>query len=1037
MSRRILLVICLVACMVIVSRAATPVSTSVYLQKPNDPEAVFFTPDKFDIQTDGKKDVSNELQKAINQVKREKNFGIVFIPEGTYAISKTIYIPAAVRLIGYGNKRPVIVLSKNSAGYQIADSTDKGKAGYMIWFTGGIVESGGRARDAGAGTFYSALSNVDLRIEKGNPAAVALRTHFAQHSFISHCDIWIGDGKAGLFDVGNEMEDVRFYGGDYGIYTTKTSPGWQMMMTDTYFEGQRKAAIMTQEGGLTIVRLQAKKVPVVIEIVSNYEDKIFMEDCQFEDVSGPALIISNENNYCNQISMRNIDCHNVPVLMSYRRSNTQTLGAGSLYKVKNYTHGAHIENMSADPETKTIADLQPLKAMPAMALKDIPSLPAMNTWVNIRELGAKGDGTSDDTKIFQDAIEKYPNIYLPQGWYVVSQTLTLKPTTCLIGLNPIATQIILLESTPAFSGFGSPKPLIEVPRGAATIINGIGINTGAYNYRAVGCKWMAGKNSLMNDVKFVGGHGTMQRPSTQSTSSNRQPAAIPQTTASNQQSSAPTQTPPANRQGGGIGGGGGRAISSPTSPAAAQGPDLAWDNQYWSLWVTNGGGGTFKDIWTASTYSANGIYVNNTSTEGRIYAMSIEHHVRNEARFKNVSNWKVYALQLEEESREGVFCQPVELEECSNMVFANLYMFRVIRLVTPYPYSVRTWNCKDIEFLNVHNFAQVKFTTDLPFYDINKDIDVRPWEFTRLYITGKEPRKVPLTFETGKVEKLATGFEFAEGITRDSKGNIYFCEQRMRRIYKWDVKTSALSEIADFPWEPLSLGFDTKDNLLVVFKYNPQPGYKINGVQESVPVLPDARGTDFSAWGNSGFATWIYSIDPSNPEETISLLPRVPMGSVKNIVKALYPSNRWRDHHDFNTVSVFVPEKCFVAPDGVTIIPECYDLARSSSVLEAFPGKPFYSADEYDTRMVRMDVSANGTLSNLKYFIEMAEFGSAVDSKGNIYVADGHIYVFDKEGKKIGKIEVPERPSSIQFGGTDGKTLFITARSSFYAVRVE
>ena len=184
MLKRILIVICIVACMVTVSKAANPASKSFYSQKPNDPEAVYFTPDKFNIQADGKKDISDELQKAINQVKTEKNFGIVFIPEGTYTISKTIYIHGAVRLIGYGNKRPIIVLSMNSPGYQTIDASDKGKAKYMFWFTGGIVSSGRPVRDAGAGTFYSALSNIDLKIEKGNPTAVALRTHFAQHSFI-------------------------------------------------------------------------------------------------------------------------------------------------------------------------------------------------------------------------------------------------------------------------------------------------------------------------------------------------------------------------------------------------------------------------------------------------------------------------------------------------------------------------------------------------------------------------------------------------------------------------------------------------------------------------------------------------------------------------------------------------------------------------------------------------------------------------------------------------------------------------------------
>ena len=50
-------------------------------------------------------DVSDALQAAINQVKKERNFGILFIPEGKYKISKTIYIPGAIRLIGYGEKQ--------------------------------------------------------------------------------------------------------------------------------------------------------------------------------------------------------------------------------------------------------------------------------------------------------------------------------------------------------------------------------------------------------------------------------------------------------------------------------------------------------------------------------------------------------------------------------------------------------------------------------------------------------------------------------------------------------------------------------------------------------------------------------------------------------------------------------------------------------------------------------------------------------------------------------------------------------------------
>lgn len=973
---------------------------SVYTEKPDDPAAFYFPV------SNGKADVSDALQAAINEVHKKSNLGIVFLPEGIYKISKTIYIPRAVRLIGYGEKRPLIVLAKNSPGFQEKVADDKGEAAYMFWFTNSRVEEGGQIHDAGAGTFYSALSNVNLKIEDGNQHAVALRTHFAQHSFISHVDVYIGKGKAGLFDVGNEMHNVRFFGGDYGIYTTKASPGWQMMMVDTYFEKQRKAAIFSQEGGLTVVRLQAKDVPTVIEVQENYLEKLIMEDCWFENVKEQAIIISNENNAANQISFRNIICKDVPVIATFRRSQTQTKGVGNLYHIENFRHGLHMDYLNAKPEMRIVAELEPLKQLPALQKSDIPALPPMKHWVNIKDLGAKGDGETDDTHIFLDAIEKYEHIYIPQGRYIISESLVLKPNTNLIGLHPIATQLMLKESTPAFSGFGAPKALLKTPTEGRNIVNGIGLNTGGYNYRAVGCKWMAGKDSYMNDVKFVGGHGTINPP---------RPASGEQADYRSRNS----------------------RISSPSDPVTTPGKDQAWDNQYWSLWITNGGGGVFKDIWTASTYSTNGLYVSNTSTPGRIYAMSLEHHVRNEARFKNVSNWKIYAFQLEEESRESQFCQPLELENCSNMMFANTYMFQVIRVNTPYPYSIRTWNCKNIEFLNVHNYAQTKYTTTVPLYDINKDIEVRPWEINRLYISGDEAISNPLTYTVGKVERLVTGFEFAEGIISDSKGNIYFCEQRLRRIYKWSVTDNALSLVADFPWEPLSLGCDSEDNLLVIFRYTPQPGYLIDGKQESVSVLPDAGGTSFSGWGNAGFSVKAYAIDPEKPEESLTLLPLRKMGTVTPVYKALYPGNRWRDFHDFNSVVAYRPEMCFVAPDNKTIIPQQYDLARASSVLEAFPGKPFYTSDEYDKRIVKLDVDPEGSLSNMKYFVEMGEFGSTVDAEGNLYIADGQVYIYNKEGQQTGEIEVPERPLTLRFGGKDNQTLFITSYKSLYQVKIK
>ena len=69
-------------------------------------------------------------------------------------------------------------------------------------------------------------------------------------------------------------------------------------------------------------------------------------------------------------------------------------------------------------------------------------------------------------KFFEKAVSLHKNIYVPQGWYRLTRTLKLSPGTKLIGLHPFGTQFLLKESEPAFSGFGVPVPLVDLPKAA-------------------------------------------------------------------------------------------------------------------------------------------------------------------------------------------------------------------------------------------------------------------------------------------------------------------------------------------------------------------------------------------------------------------------------------------------------------------------------------------------------------------------------------------------------------------------------------------
>lgn len=977
---------------------------SIYPLKPNDSEAFYFTPENYPIKADGKMDVSDALQAAINQVKKEKNFGILFIPEGKYKISKTIYIPTAIRLIGYGKNRPEFILAKNSPGFQEEVADDKGKAKYMFWFTGAVVKEGEKPRDAGASTFYSAMSNINLRIEDGNPHAVALRTHFAQHSFISYVAVYIGKGKAGLFDVGNELENVAFYGGDYGIYTTKASPGWPMMMVDTYFEGQRKAAVYSKEVGFAIVNMHVKNTPVAFEMAENLADRLHVENSLWENISEAGVRVSVEGNTFSQLNLVNVDCRNVPVLVDYAQSGKKVAGKAKMYRVKEFTYGLVYQDLNDASSFREICEIEPVAKLPVTLGKDLPVLPAMETWVNIRDLGAKGDGKTDDTEVFEKAVSLHKNIYVPQGWYRLTRTLKLSPGTKLIGLHPFGTQFLLKESEPAFSGFGMPVPLVESSEGGDDVLNGIGINTGAYNYRAVGCKWMAGERSYLNDVKFVGGHGTLRKP-------------------------APNVSGQSSYRRGE------RRISSPSSPVMETGKDMAWDNQYWSLWITNNGGGTIKDVWTASTYAASGLYISETKTPGRIYAMSLEHHVRTEARFHNVANWKIYAFQFEEEGREGPDCYMAEMSNCQNIEMVNVWMYRVIRAFMPKRIGFRIWDCKNITFRNMHNYTQILPVIEFPIYDMNKKLPVYSWDFARLTVSGSEKSLRPSCTVMDKPVKLATGFELASGATTDSKGNIYFCENRLKKIYKWSADTEQITLIADYPWKPFTLATDTQDNLLVIFRYDPQPGYLVNGKQETVVRLPDDNPM-YSGWGNSGWSAWGYSFNPDNVDATMKPMPRVVTAGMKNIQKVIHPSSRWRG--DFDKVVASMPEYSFVAPDGVTIIPDTYDLGRSCALTVTVPGQsePVYIVNEMNKTTVQLSVGGDGRLTEQGIICPYGQYSNVTDADGNVYVADGEIFVYDKYGKEQRRIQIEERPISLAIGGRQKDMLFVTTSSSFYGIKI-
>ena len=104
-------------CLSVIGPFTASAGVSVFTQKFDDARGVFFTEADFGIRADGKFDVSDALQAALNSIKEERGFGTLYLPEGKYRVSRTIYVPGSIRIVGYGKKRPEIILGKNTPGF--------------------------------------------------------------------------------------------------------------------------------------------------------------------------------------------------------------------------------------------------------------------------------------------------------------------------------------------------------------------------------------------------------------------------------------------------------------------------------------------------------------------------------------------------------------------------------------------------------------------------------------------------------------------------------------------------------------------------------------------------------------------------------------------------------------------------------------------------------------------------------------------------------------------------------------------------------
>jgi len=121
------------------------------------------------------------------------------------------------------------------------------------------------------------------------------------------------------------------------------------------------------------------------------------------------------------------------------------------------------------------------------------------------------------------------------------------------------------------------------------------------------------------------------------------------------------------------------------------------------------------------------------------------------------------------------------------------------------------------------------------------------------------------------------------------------------------------------------------------------------------------------------------------------------------------------------------------------------DLTRPNGIALSLDEKTLYIAnsDEKHKVWMRYDLAADGTAGNGKVFADVTAEkedglpdGMKIDAQGNVYGSGpGGVWVFSPDGKHLGTIKPPETPANCAWGD-DGKSLYITARTGLYRIKL-
>jgi|GEM_PF-35350 len=270
--------------------------------------------------------------------------------------------------------------------------------------------------------------------------------------------------------------------------------------------------------------------------------------------------------------------------------------------------------------------------------------------------------------------------------------------------------------------------------------------------------------------------------------------------------------------------------------------------------------------------------------------------------------------------------------------------------------------------------------------------------------------KTKLVF--GEPVQVSTGFKFTEGPSISPDGSVFFTDIPNEKIHVYDPDTGETAEFVSNSGNANGLFFAPSGALLACEM----------GGRQVVRYLSDGSKTTLID---------AFEETPLNQPNDLVLDGKGGLYFTDPIYRPVEP--------DLDFEGLF-----YMPKNGKRLLAVDKELMKPNGVAINSDGTTLYVVDNGAKKLYAYDITNDGYHSSWGERRLLAELtsdkqrsgdGMCLDIDGNLYVTVTQgVRVFDPEGTELALIELPEQPANCIFGGPDGSTLFVTARTSLYQI---